>query len=552
MPSATDQPPKLDRYDLARDFNPETDYYDAAAADHVVDFFRVCLSHTQNSVFSSARDQFELAPWQAALTRAIYGVKRRDTGRRRFRTVYVEIPRKNGKTTLAAGYALYSLFGDGEDGAQCYCAAADRNQASLLFDAAAQMTRQKPALSGASRIIDSKKRIIYRNSFLAAISSEAHSKHGFNSHFIVADEMHAWKGRELWDVLSTSTGARPQPLIIILTTAGWDRQSVCYELHQYAAAVRDGTISDPSFLPVIYAADPNDDWTDPKTWKKANPNYGVSLSPEYMTLAANQAKANPAAENSFRRLHLNQWTQQTTRWLTMADWHACPKPPETAPEPPYAAPYLDDLPIVGGLDLSSTTDFTAWTALQRAPETGVIVANWRFWLPADTAAILQRRHNLPIEQWTAAGWLQLTPLKRVDYRYMLDQILADAENLNIRQIGVDPWSAAPIMQELAAAGLDAVAVRQGAATLSAPCHTLETAIAEHKLHHGFNPVATWHAENVEVHEDTNGNLKPLKPKSGNHHKIDGVAAALNALAVLIHDQTGPALDYYSTNPVEVL
>jgi len=297
-------------------------YFDAQLAERPVEFFETCLTHVKSSRFVKAHSPFRLEQWQADTLRTMFGWLDQD-GNRRFRTTYVEIPRKNGKTTWCAGIALYMLFCDGEDGAECYCAACDREQAGLLHGIAAGMVRNNATLSGVSRTIPSTKRITYKQSYFRAIPADAHSSHGFNPSLIIADEVHAWRTRELWDVLLTGTVSRAQPLTMAITTAGYDRNSLCWELHQYATGVRDGTIQDPTFLPVVYGAAEDDDWESEEVWRKANPNYGISVNPDYLRQECMRAKETPGYQNTFRRLHLNQWTSQKTRWLDMDKWRAC-------------------------------------------------------------------------------------------------------------------------------------------------------------------------------------------------------------------------------------
>ena len=300
--------------------------YDEEKGDRAVSFFSDVLQHVKNSRFTKAGDPFTLEPWQQDIVRLMFGCADRK-GLRRFRQSYVEIPRKNGKTSLCAGIAIYGLYCDKEAGAECYCAAATRDQASLLFDLAAGMVRKSEILLNApgSKIKQSIKRINYGDSYLRAVASDAHGLHGQHAHMVLADEVHAWVqgGHELWDTLETGTAARGQALMIGITTAGHDKESKCYELHQYAEGVRDGKIDDPTFLPVVYGAQPGDDWTDPEVWAKANPNLNVSIPIEYLKQKCHQAQANPSFENTFKRLHLNMWTQQRTRWLNMEAWDQC-------------------------------------------------------------------------------------------------------------------------------------------------------------------------------------------------------------------------------------
>lgn len=299
--------------------------FDVAAARRAVSFFPDCLKHVKNSRFTKAGDPFVLEPWQEIVVMLIFGVLHIDTGLRRFKTAWIEVPRKNGKTTLAAGIGLYGLYCDNEAGAEIYCAAATKDQSSLLFDIASGMVRKCEGLATPTKIRQSVKRLIFEDSYLRAVASDAHALHGQNAHMVVADEVHAWinGGYDLWDVLETGTASRAQPLMCGITTAGFDRETKCYELHDFAGRVRDGQANDPSFLPVIFGAKNADDWESPDVWAAANPNLGKSVPIEYLAQMCQRAKDNPSFQNTFRRLHLNQWTSQQTRWLSMEAWDAC-------------------------------------------------------------------------------------------------------------------------------------------------------------------------------------------------------------------------------------
>jgi len=235
------------------------------------------------------------------------------------------LPRKNGKSTLAAAIALYGLLADGEAGAEVYSAAADKDQAGLVFGVAAQMIRNDAALAQACYIVDSQKRIVHQQSasFYRAISAEAYSKHGFNPSIVIYDELHAAPSRELYDVLSTSMGARRQPLMLVISTAGFDKHSILYELYQHAKAVQENPALDPSFLPLIFEAPADANWRSERVWRKCNPALGDFRSLEEMRAACARAVAIPAQENTFRRLYLNQWTEQSSRWIALAAWDDC-------------------------------------------------------------------------------------------------------------------------------------------------------------------------------------------------------------------------------------
>lgn len=278
------------------------------------------LQHTKGP---DAGTSFQLRPWQVRILKKLFTVGR--DGRRRYRTCLLMLPRKNGKTEIAAALAVYFLLFDHEIGGEVYSAAADKDQASLVFNVAAQMIRLEPALNAQCEIIESQRRIVHRasGSFYRAISAEAYSKHGFSASAVVYDEMHAAPSRALHDVLSTSQGARAQPMYLIISTAGYDKNSILWEIYSHAKRVQESPELDPSFLPIIYEAPKEADWTDERVWRAANPALGDFRSLEDMRIMAARAKEIPAQENAFRRLMLNQWTEQASRWIPVVAWDAC-------------------------------------------------------------------------------------------------------------------------------------------------------------------------------------------------------------------------------------
>jgi phage terminase large subunit-like protein len=278
------------------------------------------LTHTKGPF---AGQPFNLRPWQVKIIRKLFTTQK--DGRRQYRTCLLMLPRKNGKSELCAALAIYFLLFDGEIGAEVYSAAADKDQAALVFNVAAQMIRNDAELLAQCEIIDSQKRIVHRRSgsFYRAISAEAYSKHGFNASVVIYDELHAAQTRELWDVLSTSQGARSQPLMMAITTAGYDRHSILWELYAHARKVAEHPALDPTFLPILFEAPSDADWTDEKVWRKANPALGDFRSFEEMRIACDRAQEIPAQENTFRRLYLNQWTEQAARWIALTAWDAC-------------------------------------------------------------------------------------------------------------------------------------------------------------------------------------------------------------------------------------
>jgi phage terminase large subunit-like protein len=315
--SVYDAPSDVAGYDPFRD--AEGYAFDALEAVRRIKFFETVLTHTKGHLKGKP---FILEPWEKAIVATLFGWKRED-GTRRYREAFIFIPRKNGKSTIAAGITLCVLYQDGEGAAECYCVAGDLDQTDMVYGTAAAMVRQNKRLDGISKVRDSRKRIVYGDSFFRAIPADDKGAHGFNLHFVCGDELHTWPGRDLKDTLHTGTGFRQQPLEVYITTAGFDLGSIAGETYTYACKVRDGQIDDPTFLPVIYEATKTNDWKEEATWRLANPNFGVSVRAEYLANECKKAIENPSYENTFKRLHLNQWTEQKTRWIKMEDWRAC-------------------------------------------------------------------------------------------------------------------------------------------------------------------------------------------------------------------------------------
>ncbi|HOX23564.1 MAG TPA: terminase large subunit, partial [Elusimicrobiales bacterium] len=452
---------------------------------------------------------FKLERWQREIVRTLFGWKR-PNGTRRYRTCYIEIPRKNGKSSLCAGLALYLLMADREPSAEVYSAAADREQASIIFDIAKSMVAVSNELNIRLKVF--RKAIAYNKAMSSykVLSADAYTKHGLNAHGIIFDELHAQPNRELWDVLATSTGARTQPLTVAITTAGFDRNSICWELHEYARRIKEGVIEDDSFLPVIYAAEEGDDWRDPNTWRKANPNIGVSISEDYLKRECAKAENVPAYENTFRRLHLNQWTQQESRWLPMAAWESCGG--QVIPE------MLKGKPCYAGLDLSSTTDITA--LVLAFPVDGMVKLLSYFWIPGDNLLERAKRDHAPYDLWVKQGLIYATDGNVIDYSFIVAKITELRKQYALKEIAFDRWGAAKIVQELTELGDTVVPFGQGFASMSGPSKELLRLVLAGKLQHGGNPVLRWMADNAVAKTDPAGNIKPDKAKST--QRIDGI------------------------------
>ena len=417
------------------------------------------------------------------------------------------------------------LCADGEERAEVYSCAADRQQASIVFDVAADMVRMCPALNKRVKILSAYKRIIFKptNSFYQVLSAEAYSKHGFNISGVVFDELHAQPDRRLFDVMTKGSGdARTQPLYFLITTAGNDINSIGYEVHQKAQDILEGRKTDPAFYPVIYGAGQDEDWTSPAVWKKANPSLGVTVPIEKVEAACLSAQNTPAEENSFRQLRLNQWTRQESRWLSMLKWDACKED--------FSEKDLFGRVCFGGLDLSSTTDLTAFVLVfpPTAEDDRFYILPY-FWLPEETIELRTRRDHVQYKAWQSEGIFNTTAGNVVDYNAIESFIARLGEKFQIKRICFDRWNATQLTQRLEAEyDFEMVQFGQGYFSMSAPTKELERLVLERKIAHNGHKVLRWNMDNVCIETDAAGNMKPSKKKAT--EKIDGVVALIMALA----------------------
>ena len=499
----------------------------AAARDPIA--FINSLTHTKGKF---AGQTFNLRPWQRRILKQIF--KKGKDGRRQYRTVLLMLPRKNGKSELAAALALYGLLADGEAGAEVYSAGADRDQAGLVFGVAAQMIRNDPELNESCYIVDSQKRIVHEasGSFYKAISAEAYSKHGLNASVCIYDELHAVPDRRMYDVLSTSMGGREQPQFLVISTAGYDRHSILWELYQHAKKVQENPALDPTFLPILYEAPPDADWTSQRVWRAANPALGDFRSLEDMRILAARAQEIPAQENTFRRLYLNQWTEQASRWLPMAAWDACQAPIDRAT--------LAGRPCYVGMDLSTTTDLTALVAVFPGADGFDVLA--QCFVPGDRLRQRAQRDKVPYDQWARDGWIPPMSGPTVDYEVVRATLLGWCDEFDVRLVAYDPWNATDLVSRLEKQdSVPCVAMRQTFAGLSAATKSLERSVLGRQLRHDGHPVLRWCVSNVAVDSDPAGNLKPSKVAST--ERIDAVVALIMAVDAM--DRNAQAEPSYS-------
>lgn len=467
--------------------------------------------------------------WQACIYATLFGWKRKD-GLRRYRKAYIEIPRGNGKSTMCVVIVGLLLYLDDEPGADIFSAAGTREQAKEVFGPFKANVLTNPSLKRISKdYVNSVARIDPRTGLpvgvYKAISADADYQHGGSPHGVIFDELHVQPDRELWDVLDTGNVKRTQPLTVAITTAGYDRSSICWEQHQHAEMVRDGVRDDPEFLPVIYAASPEDDWKSPTTWAKANPNLGVSITEEAIAAKCRDAQNMPSFENTFKRLHLNLWTEQAERYLQMDKWDAC--------KASYGIKDMLGRRCFGGFDLASTRDTNAFVLLFPTDDDKFRTLSW-FWAPKGSVSARAKQDRREVLNWGTQGFITLTDGDMVDCRRMAQEIIGICSLFDVHMIGYDKAGIArPVMQMMQEEGFDierrTVEYSQGVMSMSAPTKTLDIIVGNRRLEHNGDPVLRWMASNLAVHIDHKDNHQPSKKNSSD--KIDGIVALIMALGL---------------------
>ena len=524
--------PKLKNYKPSQFMLP-TSHYDKKKADRAVTFIEN-LCHTKGKW---AGTPFWLLPWQEQLIRDIFGIVKPD-GNRQFRTAFVEICKKVGKSELAAAVALYLLYADNEPSAEVYGAAADRQQASIVFDVAKQMVEMSPALMKRSKLMAATKRIVnYGNAgYYQVLSAEVGGKHGFSVSGLVFDEIHTQPNRQLYDVLTKgSSDARQNPLHFIITTAGNDRHSIAFELHTKAVDILEGRRVDPTFYPVVYGLQDDEDWEDEANWYKVNRSLGYTVDIERLRDAYREAKQNPADEITFKWLRMNMWVSSTTAWIPDAIY--------MRGNEPIDMDALEGRDCYAGLDLSSTGDITALVLMfpPRDMDEKYIVLPF-FWVPEDTIPRRVKANSVPYDVWEKQGHILATEGNVIHYDFIEKFIYDLAEKYHILEIAVDRWNATQMIQNLEGEGFTIVPFGQGFSSMSAPTKEFYRLLMEGQIIHGGHPVLRWMAGNVVIDTDPAGNIKVTKAKS--KEKIDGIVAAIMALDRCIRQegQSGSVYD----------
>lgn len=538
------------------------DWFDVPAADHAVGFFPACLKHVKGVL---AGQPYELAPWEQAIVGCLYGWRQAD-GKRRYRQAFIYVPKKNDKTTLASGLVLYALTQGGpgrepERAAEIYSVAASRDQAAIVFQTVCGMVKQNRELPSFARLRlygdaggSQQRSITYAryHSVYRPLAADADTADGANVSMAIVDELHRHKSGELLDIMIRGTAARAEPLIVIITTADYDREdSPCNEKYEEACLVRDnGGHPDrpgwnPSFLPVIYEASLKDDWTDPAVWAKANPNLGRSKPVAYMREACEVAKHNPVAKSRFLRLDLNIRVQDSEGLIDLQAWDLCPAGA-------VADEQVQGRDCFGGMDLGRRDDLAAlclcWPPAENELDTQPWYFRWWLWCPSE---VVTRREfeNIPYRRWVESGLVTATPGNDVDFAFIRQTILELDKRYGIVSIGYDPWNATQMGQELLNLhGIEMVAMRQGGATLAEPTSRFCGLVRSLRCWHGGNPAMRWQASNAMDRKDENGNALPSKKRS--RDKIDGIVAAIMAVGRAL--QPRPKKSIYRKRGIQYL
>ena len=511
-------------------------YFDKEAANKAIGFIETFITHTKGELTG---EPLKLEVWQKKIISDLFGWKNKKTTFRKYRTAYIQVPRKNGKSTLCAAIGLYMLFADDERGSEIYSAAGDRQQAGIVFEIAKGMILNNEELSKRGKVFRNSIVNESKGNYYQAISSDSKTKHGFNANCIIFDELHTQPNRDLYDTLTTSVGSRRQPLTIAITTAGYDRNSICYEIYDYAKKVESKTIKDDTFYSCLFEALPEDDITCKKVWKKANPNYGISLKQDYMLVESQRAIDVPSYQNTFKRLMLNIWTESVQVWIPNKEWMACYQD--------FDYDTLDGMACWGGLDLASTRDLSALTLVFNVDNKYVILPH--IFVPEDNAIKRSKKDNVDYLTFIREGDVIATEGDVQDYSFIRKKINDLAKKYRIQSIAYDRWGATQLILDLINQdGIPMSPLGQGFVSLSAPTKTYEREIIAKNVIHNNNKCMTWCMSNVAIQEDAAGNIKPAKNKS--KEKIDPVVATICAFAEMMTTEAGDSI--YDTRGLLIL
>ncbi|QHI99355.1 terminase large subunit [Xylophilus rhododendri] len=487
--------------------------------------------------------RLRLENWQVFIVVQLFGWKHRVSGLRRFRRVYLEVARKNAKSTLAAGIALYLLVADNEPGAHVYSAATTGDQAREVFDVARNMALRLPEFQARFGVDIGKHDITVPEtaSSFKPLNAEGSTLDGLNIHGAIVDELHAHKTRAVYDVLDSATGARSQPMIVMITTAGSDRSGICYEQRDYTCKALEGVLpqgeglgTDDTWFGVIFTIDDGDNWQDPAVWRKSNPNLGVSVQVDDLQSAIRKAQAQPSALGNVLTKRLNVWVNADSAWMDMQAWDRCG-------DRKRVASAARRLPMIGSLDLASKIDVAAKVALYYDQAEDLYFLRPMFWLPSRA---VEQGFNSQYEGWRRAGHLQVTDGETIDFDVIEDAIRADVCTEEVLEYAYDPHQATQLVGHMLAEEVPMVEYRPTVLNFSEPMKTFEALVLSGKIVHDENPVMTWMVSNVVCHRDHKDNIYPRKEREQN--KIDGPVAAIAALGRWLAQEVSPATGFWET------
>ena len=517
--------------DLERAGDPEFPYYfDEAAAKRIIDF-KQQLRHTKGEWANPRKHdtRIRLEPWQQFKDWVLFGWCR-PGGYRRFTKAYIEVARKNGKTTDAAAMANYCFLMDRpqEIGPEIYCIATKKEQAKIAWEEAERQIQKQPFLKKLTRTYKQTSTIIIPGTAarMRPLGKDSHTEDALNPHFALVDEYHAHRDNSMLEVMESALASREQPLIYIITTAGFDKNSACYQEERTLAVQVLERSLDPvpeTYFCLIYTLDEEDDWTDPDVWIKSNPNLGVSVRWDYLEKRIQAALLSPAKQNKIKTKNLNIWTQAETRWIHEETWKACGFPVDIEA--------LDGRKCYVGVDLSASQDITAVVLCFPPEKEGEKYQFiYRFFIPGDNIIERERKDKVPYSYWIEKGFIIATPGNSIDYDFIEQQLLIDAEKYQIQEIAYDPWKAIEIVNHLQEAGFTMVPINQRYSGMASPTDTFEKKMLGREIAHDNNPVMIWMVSCTEVKSDRQGNIMPMKPKRDKTGKrIDGVVASIMGL-----------------------
>lgn len=494
-------------------------YFNDKAASKVLRWFEF-LRHSKGSQYTGK--VFELSPWQAFIIWNLFGWMRSD-GTRRFRKAYISVAKKNGKTTFAAGIALYMMKADGESRAEIYSAATKYAQARICFDECKSMVRVSPGLSGIFTCYQHSVFDEMTGSYFQPLASDSEKQDGLSPHFALIDEYHAHKNDELINNIQSAMGARMQPLLMMITTAGFEKYSACYDEEQTCKKILQGILDQDDKFAMIFSMDPGDDWENTELWRKANPNLDISVSSSFLMDEYKNALNNSRKIVNFQTKNLNMWVDSSISWIKHKDWKACNFGIDIKK--------LEGKSCFGGLDLAAHEDFNCLALLFENEKTGILDLILYSWIPEEK--MKEKRDRVDYRSWVKDGWITPTPGNVIDIEQQVSDILGICKKFDVRSIAFDPHRAYHgVIQALQANDIQVSEFRQRTMEMDAPTRELEKLVLSRKINHGGNPVLGWMISNVEIMEDSSGNIKASKGKS--REKIDGVVATIMALGERMH------------------